>query len=64
MQYLEIPQGSESGDVEARRPETCTHASRSYRSTSALLQLDAMLTNAKRVAGDLYLAKHLIRVVV
>jgi hypothetical protein len=30
--------------------ETCTHASRSYRSTLAVLQLDAILTNAKRVA--------------
>ena len=29
--------------------ETCTHASRSYLSTLAVLQLDAILTNAKRV---------------
>ena len=28
--------------------ETCTHASRSYLSTLAVLQLDAILTNAKR----------------
>ena len=30
--------------------ETCTHASRSYLSTLAVLQLDAILTNAKRVS--------------
>ena len=30
--------------------ETCTHASRSYRSTLAVLQLDAVLTNARRVS--------------
>ena len=30
--------------------ETCTHAARSYYSTLAVLQLDAILTNAKRVA--------------
>lgn len=30
--------------------ETCTHASRSYYSTLAVLQLDAILTNAKRVS--------------
>lgn len=29
--------------------ETCAHASRSYLSTLAVLQLDAILTNAKRV---------------
>lgn len=29
--------------------ETCTHASRSYLSTLAVLQLDAILTNAKKV---------------
>lgn len=30
--------------------ETCTHASRSYLSTLAVLQLDAILTNAKTVS--------------
>lgn len=30
--------------------ETCTHAAKTYRSTIAVLQLDAILTNAKRVA--------------
>ena len=30
--------------------ETCTHASRNYLSTLAVLQLDAILTNAKRVS--------------
>ena len=30
--------------------ETCTHASRSYLSTLAVLQLDAILTGAKKVA--------------
>ena len=30
--------------------ETCTHSSRSYRSTLAVLQLDAILTNAKYVS--------------
>ena len=30
--------------------ETCTHAARSYHSTLAVLQLDAILTNAKRVS--------------
>ena len=30
--------------------ETCTHASRSYLSTLAVLQLDAILTNARRVS--------------
>lgn len=30
--------------------ETCTHASRSYRSTLAVLQLDAVLTNAVKVS--------------
>lgn len=30
--------------------ETCTHAARSYLSTLAVLQLDAILTNAKRVS--------------
>ena len=30
--------------------ETCTHASRSYLATLAVLQLDAILTNAKRVS--------------
>lgn len=30
--------------------ETCTHASRSYRSTLAVLQLDAVLTNAIKVS--------------
>ena len=30
--------------------ETCTHASRSYSSMLAVLQLDAILTNAKRVS--------------
>lgn len=30
--------------------ETCTHSSRSYRSTLAVLQLDAILTNAIRVS--------------
>lgn len=30
--------------------ETCTHAARSYFSTLAVLQLDAILTNAKRVS--------------
>lgn len=29
--------------------ETCTHASKSYLSTLAVLQLDAILTNAKKV---------------
>lgn len=29
--------------------ETCTHASRSYLSTLAVLQLDAILTNARKV---------------
>ena len=29
--------------------ETCTHASRTYLSTLAVLQLDAILTNAKKV---------------
>ena len=29
--------------------ETCTHASRTYKSTLAVLQLDAILSNAKRV---------------
>ena len=29
--------------------ETCTYASRSYLSTLAVLQLDAILTNAKKV---------------
>lgn len=31
--------------------ETCTHASRSYLSTLAVLQLDAILTNAKMVSS-------------
>ena len=31
--------------------ETCTHASRSYLSTLAVLQLDAILTGAKKVVG-------------
>ena len=31
--------------------ETCTHASRSYLSTLAVLQLDAILTGAKKVAS-------------
>ena len=31
--------------------ETCTHASRSYLSTLAVLQLDAILSNAKRVSS-------------
>lgn len=30
--------------------ETCAHAARTYLSTLAVLQLDAILTNAKRVA--------------
>lgn len=30
--------------------ETCTHAAKTYHSTLAVLQLDAILTNAKRVA--------------
>ena len=30
--------------------ETCTHAARSYLSTLAVLQLDAILTNARRVS--------------
>ena len=30
--------------------ETCTHASKTYHSTLAVLQLDAILTNAKRIA--------------
>ena len=30
--------------------ETCTHAAKSYHSTLAVLQLDAILTNAKRIA--------------
>ena len=30
--------------------ETCTHASRSYLSTRAVLQLDAILTGAKKVS--------------
>ena len=30
--------------------ETCTHASRSYRSTLAVLQLDAVLTNAIKIS--------------
>ena len=30
--------------------ETCTHASRNYLSTLAVLQLDDILTNAKKVA--------------
>ena len=30
--------------------ETCAHAARTYRSTLAVLQLDAILTNAKRVS--------------
>ena len=30
--------------------ETCTHASRTYLSTLAVLQLDAILTNARKVA--------------
>ena len=30
--------------------ETCTHASRSYLSTLAVLQLDAILTGAKKVS--------------
>lgn len=30
--------------------ETCTHASKNYLSTLAVLQLDAILTNAKRIA--------------
>ena len=30
--------------------ETCAHSSRSYLSTLAILQLDAILSNAKRVA--------------
>ena len=30
--------------------ETCTHAARNYYSTLAVLQLDAILTNAKKVA--------------
>lgn len=30
--------------------ETCAHASRNYLSTLAVLQLDAILTNAKRVS--------------
>ena len=29
--------------------ETCTHASRSYLSTLAVLQLDAILTNARKI---------------
>lgn len=29
--------------------ETCTHASKTYNSTLAVLQLDAILTNAKRI---------------
>ena len=32
--------------------ETCTHASRSYLSTLAVLQLDAILTNAKKIGED------------
>ena len=31
--------------------ETCTHASRTYLSTLAVLQLDAILTGAKKVAS-------------
>jgi len=31
--------------------ETCTHAYRSYLSTLAVLQLDAILTGAKKVVG-------------
>ena len=31
--------------------ETCTHASRSYLSTLAVLQLDAILTGARKVAS-------------
>ena len=30
--------------------ETCTHASKTYLSTIAVLQLDAILTNARRVS--------------
>ena len=30
--------------------ETCTHASRTYRSTLAVMHLDEILTNAKKVA--------------
>lgn len=30
--------------------ETCTHAAKTYHSTLAVLQLDAILTNARRVA--------------
>lgn len=30
--------------------ETCTHASRTYRSTLAVMRLDQVLTNAKKVA--------------
>lgn len=30
--------------------ETCTHAAKSYQSTLAVLQLDAILTNARRIA--------------
>lgn len=30
--------------------ETCTHAAKTYHSTLAVLQLDAILTNAKRIA--------------
>lgn len=30
--------------------ETCTHAAKNYKSTLAVLQLDAILTNAKRVS--------------
>lgn len=30
--------------------ETCTHAAKTYHSTFAVLQLDAILTNAKRIA--------------
>ncbi len=31
--------------------ETCAHAARSYHSTLAVLQLDAILTNARRVTS-------------
>lgn len=40
----------EESNVFVSITETCTHASRSYLSSLAVLQLDAILTNTKRVS--------------
>ena len=51
---LNIPQGNTLKEYINIRfvsiTETCTHASRTYLSTLAVLQLDAILTGAKKVA--------------